>query len=226
MISSDKKALFREVINCFENDSNSPKTDYSTIYIYHDGPGDRRQITQGFGITEYGNLKSLVGYYIKADGKNAQAFQKYYDDIGVRALVDNKEFIRLLVSSSKEDQVFRDCEDKVFEDKYYTPAVNFFQAGGFTENLSMMVMLDSFIHSGSIPPFLRSRFQTKLPSKGGDEYKWITDYITVRRSWLANHSRPALRTTVYRMDCFKKQIANRNWAFNPPIIANGVTLKS
>ena len=225
-MDDNKKHLMWEVLNVFENDSQSPETDYSTIYIYADGPGDKRQLTLGRGITEYGNMQSLIQEYIRKKGALADDFRPFVDKIGKTALVNDKTFRGLIIRASKEDSVFRECEDIIFEKKYFAPAFNFFTAGGFSENLSMMVILDSYLHSGSIPSFLRSRFQTKLPSKGGDEYKWITDYITVRRSWLANHSRAALRGTVYRMDCFKKQIANRNWAFNPPIIANGVTLKS
>jgi hypothetical protein len=46
--------------------------------------------------------------------------------------------------------------------------------------LSMLVVYDSFIHSGSVPMFLRKRFIERPPANGGDEKKWIGSYVEVR----------------------------------------------
>ncbi len=224
MISSDKKALMRKVINVFENDSQSPNTDYSTIYIYPDGPGDRRQITLGFGITEYGNMKKLVQNYINDGGKFADEFSKYVNKIGTTALVDSQEFRALLKKASKEDLIFRKAEDKIFEDKYFAPALAFFEKNGFKEPLSLMVILDSYIHSGSVPDFLRSRFPASVPARGGKEKDWIGQYVEARHNWLANHSRKILRGTIYRTRFHKTQIANNNWDLDPPFVVNGVKI--
>lgn len=224
MISSEKKALMRKVINIFENDSQSPNTDYSTIYIYPDGPNERRQITLGFGITEYGTMSKLLQVYINDVGKFADEFRPYLSKIGKTALVDDKKFRSLLIKAANEDPIFRKAEDKIFEDKYFAPALKFFNDGGFTQPLSLMVILDSYIHSGSIPTFLRSRFPAALPSRGGVEKDWITQYVNTRHNWLANHSRRILRGTVYRTNFFKKQFANSNWAFNAPFVVNGVRI--
>jgi len=216
----------RKTINVFENDSQSPNTDYSTIYIYPDGPNERRQVTLGFGITEYGTMKKLLQIYANDSGKFVDSFAPYLKKIGTTALVDDKNFRALLVKASKEDQIFRSAEDKIFEDKYFAPALEFFNKGGFTLPLSLMVILDSYIHSGSIPDFLRSRFPASLPSKGGVEKDWITEYVGVRHSWLANHSRAILRGTIYRTSFFKTQIKNENWDYNPPFVVNGVKISS
>lgn len=223
-MTSDKKALLRKVINCFENGSS--KTNYHSIYIYADGPGDRRQITLGFGITEYGNLKKLVQIYINDGGKYSKELSKYVAKIGSSPLVDNKEFKALLVKASLEDQIFRTAQDKVFEDKYFTPALEFAKESGFVADLSLMVILDSYIHSGSVPTFLRTRFSAKTPANGGEEKEWIKQYVNVRHTWLANHSRKILRGTIYRTNFFKTQIANGNWELNPPVIANGIKISS
>ena len=224
MITPDKKALMRKVINVFENDSQSPNTDYSSIYIYPDGPGDRRQLTLGFGITEYGTMKKLVQVYINDSGKFADDFRPFLSKLGASPLVDNKDFRSLLVKASKEDVIFRAAEDKIFEDKYFMPALKFFNDNGFKEALSLMVILDSYIHSGSIPSFLRSRFPASTPARGGSEREWITQYVNVRHTWLANHSRTILRGTIYRTNFHKRQIANNNWNLEPPLLVNGVKI--
>lgn len=223
-MDASKKQLMWKIIHVFENDNQSPNRDYSTIYIYADGPRDVRQVTLGAGITEYGNMKKLIRIYINDSGILANEFSSYVDKIGKTPLVDDKAFRALLVRASKEDQIFRTAEDKILEDRYYAPAFKFFEAGGFSSPLSLAVILDSFVHSGSIPDFLRSRFPAKLPSKGGSENEWISQYLNVRRAWLAGHSRKILRGTVYRADFFISVLNKKNYDLNLPLSPNGVKI--
>ena len=219
-----KKQLMWKIINVFENDDQSPNRNYSTIYIYPDGPNEVRQLTLGAGITEYGNLQKLIQIYINDSGALASEFSNYVSKIGKTPLVNDKAFRVLLVRASKEDQIFRTAEDKILEDRYYKPALKFFEAGGFSRPLSLAVILDSFVHSGSIPDFLRSRFPAKLPSKGGSENEWNSQYLNVRRSWLAGHSRKILRGTVYRPDFFISLMNKKNYDLDLPFSVNGVKL--
>jgi chitosanase len=224
MINSNIKNLIFRILNCFE--MGKAEIDYSAIYIYHDGPNDRRQLTLSRGYTEYGNLQSLIRVYINDGGFNAEAFKKYVMSIGRLStpLVDDKTFVSLIVKSAKEDPIFRAAEDKIFEDKYFAPAFKFFADNGFKENLSMAVIMDSYLHSGSIPDFLRKRFDAKTPKNGGDEKVWIEAYVQTRNSWLAHHSREILRGTVYRTQFFLKEISKKNWDLNAPFIANGIKI--
>lgn len=223
MIPDQKKTSMRQVINAFEQGRVSTK--YDVIYIYNDGPGQKRQLTLSFGITEYGNMKKLIQKYILANGKYSTNFKKFSDKIGREALVDNKEFKNLLIQASRDDQAFREAMEEIYDDMYWNPAHQWFLNNGFTKPLSMMVILDSFIHSGSILGFLRSRFQEPIPSQGGKEENWINQYIAVRRKWLAGHSNPILRGTTYRMDFIKAEIKKANWEFDCPLTkANGVNI--
>ena len=113
-------------------------------------------------------------------------------------------------------------QDLVFENKYWNPALKFFTDNGFTEPLSMLVIFDSYLHSGSILSFLRNRFSEKTPSKGGREQIWISKYIDARQEWLSNHSLQILRNTIYRTKTFKVQILNDNWDLKLPVNANGI----
>ncbi len=223
-MDKDKINSFWAVINCFE--SGSQKTDYSTIYIYGDGPGRKRQITLGRGITEYGNLKSLIELYVKKNSVFSKDFAPYLSRIGKTALVDNGDFKKLLVRAAKKDAAFRACQDTIFEIKYLKPARAFFDANGFVEELSLLVILDSTVHSGSMLSFLMSRFPEKRPVNGGDEKQWISQYVKVRKAWLAGHSNKILRNTTYRMDFFEREISKGNWDFNLPVVAHGVKITS
>ncbi len=57
------------------------------------------------------------------------------------------------------------------------------------------------------------------------EQVWIGHYVEVRRDWLANHPNMLLRKTVYRMDSFRKLIAQGNWALTLPFVVRGVQIE-
>lgn len=212
------------VIDVFE--TSSLIQNYSKISIFNDGPNNIRQITLGRGLTEFGNLAVLVKRYANAGGKYSNQFKEYEDRIGKHpSLVTNANFLRLLEDAS-EDPVMRREQDLIFAEKYWNPAKTFFINNGFAEALSMLVIYDSYIHSGSVPSWLRKRFSEKPPAKGGSERNWIEQYVNTRHNWLATHSsRPILRKTIYRTNCFKEQMRNNNWDLTQPINANGIIVK-
>jgi chitosanase len=110
---------------------------------------------------------------------------------------------------------------------YINPAYNFCTTNGFQQELSKLVICDSYLHSGSILQFLRNKFSTVVPSKGGDERKWIYEYCNARRNWLENHSNKILNKTVYRMDFMLDRLRVGDWNLsNPPYNANGVIINS
>jgi chitosanase len=65
------------------------------------------------------------------------------------------------------------------------------------------------------------RFPEKKPSAGGDEKKWISDYLNARKSWLANHENKILNKTVYRANCFLIEASKGNWDLITPVVMNG-----
>lgn len=221
MIAKDKELLMHQVINAFEQGEKDTK--YDVIYIYHDGPGKIRQITVSFGITEYGNLKKLIVNYINAQGALADKFKPYVDKIGKTALVDDDTFKSLIIQAARDEQLMRDQMEDVYEEQYFDPAYTWFTRNGFTTNLSMMVCLDTFIHSGSFLSFLLRPMTNKLPIKNITQEKaWIKEYVKARRQWLATASNSILHGTVYRMDFMNEQISNNNWTLDTPFVANDV----
>lgn len=226
MITAENKNLIERVINVFE--TGTPEGKYSQITILADGRNGSRQITYGRSqTTEQGNLAKLIEMYIRNGGIYSVQFSNYLNRIGNQPLADNKTFKDLLKKSALEDPVMRATQNEFFDLIYYKPAFEFFDKNGFTLPLSLLVIYDSYIHSGGILQLLRKRFGEYPPAKGGDEKKWITSYVDIRHQWLKYHSNPILQRTIYRTQCFKNQITNDNWMLDKqPVTANGVNVNA
>ena len=228
-ITPVRKRKIEQVINAFETGSAAGK--YGALVKLKDykDPASGElivQVTYGRSqTTEFGHLKALVEDYVDQQGLFANELKPYLNKIGKKpSLATDDVFCNALKSAGKNDPLMKACQDHLFESKYYQPAFNWFSLHRFTSPLSMLVIYDSYIHSGSILKFLRRRFTTATPVNGGDEKEWITNYVNTRHQWLANHSNPLLRNTIYRTNCFKEQVAHTNWDLSQAIRANGVTI--
>jgi chitosanase len=218
------KEVVRKIINCFEN--GKAESDYSSVYIYKDGPKQVRQITLGFGITQYGNMRRLLELYKNDGGIFSDKLSPYITKMESSATVNDKQFIANLQKAAREDAIMRAAEDKVYEEVYLKGAIKFCEDNGFVTPLGFGVIQDTFIQSGSLLNTLKSRVDEKFPKQGGDEKVWLQEYCKVRRNWLANHSRTILHGTVYRMDFFLKQIAAKNWDLVGEMRPNGVKISN
>lgn len=227
-ISANQKRKIMQVINVFE--TGTPTGNYSNISIYADGPvinGQRiKQITYGRSqTTEYGVLKILIQQYIANNGQFASQLKPYVDKIGKQpSLCTDTTFKSLLKNAGQNDPIMKTTQDVFFDQLYYQPAFKWFTSMKFTLALSLLVIYDSFIHSGSIPVFLRQKFPESVPVNGGDEKKWITQYVAARHDWLGHHSNKILRSTVYRPITFEKVIFQNNWDLTQPIDAHGTII--
>lgn len=223
MITPAIKQKIMSVVNVFE--TGSAEGEYDAIAIFPDGRHGSRQITYGRSqTTEQGNLRNLVGRYVDLNGQFADAFRMYLPKIGTVPLVDDKEFKRLLKVSAQQDPLMKQAQDETFEILYFAPALHFFNAEQFALPLSLLVIYDSFIHSGIIPAFLRVRFAERTPLRGGDEKAWISAYTQTRQHWLATHSKKVLRPTVYRTKTFINEMNKGNWMLDQPVKTQGVTI--
>jgi chitosanase len=219
-ITSDIKNRILQTINVFE--TGSIDGEYDNISIYNDGKNNSRQITYGRSqTTEQGNLKALLQAYIDNNGLYASVLAPYVSQIGVTPLDKDTLFIDHLKNAAREDEVMRQTQDVFFDKHYYQPAMKFCETNGFMLPLSMLVIYDSFIHSGGMLQFLRDRFEEVPPKKGGDEKAWIKAYVNTRHKWLESKG-GILAKTVYRMECFSLQMVVGNWMLTQPISANGI----
>ena len=223
------KQKIERVINAFE--TGSAQGNYSTLVKlqdYNDPVTKTRivQVTYGRSqTTEFGHLKALVQDYINSNGIFANQLIPFVNRIGKKpSLATDEVFCTTLKNAGKNDPVMKTCQDRLFETKYYQPAHTWFSLNGFTFPLSLLVIYDSFIHSGSILSFLRKKFTTAIPANGGNEKDWISNYVNARHNWLANHSNALLRNTVYRTTCLKEQIQHNDWDLSQSINAHGVTI--
>lgn len=218
----DKKSLIKKILLAFEQSSTTIK--YDAIYKYDDGPNDKKQITVSFGITEYGNLKTLIKNYCFRNGKHTEEFAPYVQKIGTEALVNDSKFLSILKESCSED-IMKECQEQAYDDMYINPALAFCDKNKLTLPLSKLVVCDSYLHSGSILTSLRNSFTESVPANGGNEKVWIESYCKARKNWLANHSRTILHNTVYRMDFMLDRIKKGDWELTQsPFVANDVKI--
>ena len=216
------KETIIQILNAFENDSASPKTEYDKVYLYHDGPGNVKQVTLARGYTECGGaLWSVFSEYEKLGGSKAKELLSYKKDSCKGTLPNNKSFLNLITDTAKTDDKFCCAQDIVYDRMYWNPGYAWFEKNGFKLPLSLGVIQDSYLQSGGILDFLRKRFTESVPASGGDEKAWIKSYLETRKSWLANHTNTILHNTVYRPEFFLHQIRDNNWNLDKfPIYPN------
>ena len=226
MITQQNKDKIERIVNVFE--TGTPDGRYSALVKYKDYKDPETgslmvQITYGRSqTTEFGNLRPLLKKYIAGNGQYAAILSTYMIKVGEKpSLSTDKAFCDTLKLAGN-DPVMHQCQDEFFDSYYYLPALGWFNQMGFTLPLSLLVIYDSHIHSGSVLSFLRERFPESPPAKGGDEKKWITQYTDARHQWLATHKNKLLQATIYRTQCFKDQIKANNWDLLQPVIANKV----
>jgi chitosanase len=181
---------------------------YGKVEVMPDGPNGVRQVTLSVGFTQYGsNLGKVLKEYAKRGGRYHGLADYAMDDA---SLADNRDFKNLLKAAGS-DPIMQEVQEDLYTSLYIGPALAWAETEGFTEPLSLLVIADSFLHSGSMLGFLRQRFVEKTPKAGGQERVWIASYTEVRHNWLANHSTKLLRNTVYRTKYYRQLIDLGDW---------------
>jgi len=224
LITSQIKTKIQQILSVVETGSTNAK--YSIIAILKDGRGGSRQITYGkHQTTEQGNLGKLLEMY--ASNKNAKygaEIKAYLPKVGVTPLADDQPFIALLRAAG-DDLVMQQSQDTFFDTLYWQPAQKFFAQNAFTQPLSMLVIYDSYIHSGSVLSSLRAQFTEPVPAAGGSEQAWITHYLNARHSWLANHPNAIVQRTTYRTRAMIIAAQEGNWLLEKEYKVNGHVIK-
>jgi len=220
-LTKSQHKVIEQVINCFE--TSRIDGNYSAVALLADSPTKTKQVTYGRSqVTEFGNLKALLQSY---HGEYATELAQYIPKIRDGSLASNIAFITLLKNAGK-DPVMQACQDAIFDEHYFKPAERWADSMGFTLPLSMLVIYDSYIHSGKVRDSLRESFAEKVPASGGDEKRWVVAYCHARRNWLEHADNPLLHATVYRMDCCLSLASLGNWDLNArPIMAHGVMIR-
>lgn len=228
-ITAAQKQKILQVVNVFE--TGTINGNYASIALLLDGPAGHdgkpiKQITYGRSqTTEFGNLKMLLQQYITAKGLFSTQLSAYLSRMGKQpSLCTDTRLLQLLKDAGKTDPLMKSTQDGFFDQLYYQPAFNWFNGMKFGLPLSLLVIYDSYIQSGSVPAKIRERFPASTPKNGGDEQTWIKQYVAARQDWLASSSKAVVRGTVYRTQCFKNAISKNNWDLLLPVNANGTTV--
>lgn len=225
-VGSEKQELMTKVINCFEQGApefRHDKVDYLVDGVFPGSSTRRTQITISFGLTETSLLPKFLKEYVGLGAKFSEDFKPYLSRLGKVPLARDSKLEALLKKAAREDRVYTALIETYFYEKYFVKALGWAKENGFTEYLSILVILDSFIHSGSMLDFLRKRFPENVPIKGGDEKNYIKQYLQVRVSWLKNHSDKTLRRIWTRPQFYLDLVNKNNWNLDQlPIYPNGV----
>lgn len=222
MLLADKqKRIILQVINVFE--TSDPNGGYSVVAITKDGPGKIDQISYGpIQFTEFSSLPTLLKMYVRSDGSiYGSNIDRYLDKFGnIPSILAHDPVFLQLLKDAGTDPVMQECQRKLTERWYFGPAKVWAESNGFEQALSMLVIFDSYVNSGSIRKDIRATFPAVPPSSGGSETQWTAQYVGARAGWLVAHG---FSGNLYRMDCFKREIAKGNWDLNMlPIITQGI----
>jgi chitosanase len=106
---------------------------------------------------------------------------------------------------------------------YWGPSVHAASAIGVESALGTSVIYDGHIHGAWGIVRKRTDDRHGLLSTIGEQ-AWIEQYVTERRDWLANHSKPVLHATVYRMDAFRQLIGEARWDLALPLRVRGALI--
>nr|HQU92539.1 chitosanase [Pyrinomonadaceae bacterium] len=136
--------------------------------------------------------------------------------LAIDTLAADGRFKQALTEAAKTKEM-RSAQHAVAFEKYMRPAVDECRAFGLTLPLSLAVVYDSMVHGS-----WRSLAEHLGPVR--DEKKWIAAYVEHRHEWLKSIAR--LKTTTYRTNFFKKEIARGNWQLDLPMYVHGFLLKA
>ena len=165
--------------------------------------------------------------YLENGGRYVRMLSNYRRKVNtgdrVSTVLAKSDSFKALLKRAGSDPVMQEAQDTIFAAETWDPAQRWFDENGFTLPLSMLVIADSFLQSGSMLQFLRNRFREGPPAKGGREKVFITDYTYVRNNWLSGHPNRAIHNSAYRTRCYLAQINSENWNLDSlPIVMNGV----
>lgn len=230
--TADQKRAIDAVLSIFETGRVPTVESYSTCTVLRDGAGisyGKHQCTD-----KAGSLDLVCKRYITLGGEHADSLQAYMGYLATNesSKVDPggpfpgwlSELIALLKKAGA-DPVMQQAQDEVFDENYFKPAVKHAEKLGLTKALSLLVMYDTCIHSGpGRVPSHCEKITEPTPRSGGDEKAYITQYVAVRRAWLAGSSNALVQKCVYRPDAISKLIQADNWDLTLPFNCHGRTV--
>ena len=224
MLTDLQRAAAQAVVEIFETGKLSNNYGMVTLIA-----GDTGGLTYGKHQTTLnsGNLYLLIKAYCEDSGADLKnELSAYLGQLQDRdQSLNNDQAFKELLRKAGADNDMKEVQDAFFERVYWQPAFATAKAMEFKRQLSFAVVYDSFIHGSW------KRIRDRVNAKHGATYfynetGWIRAYNDERRNWLANHSNPVLRNTVYRQDAIKLLMNSDNWDLRLPVVVRGVTISA
>lgn len=227
-----QKRAIDAVLAIFETGKVPTPESYATCTVLKDGAGisyGKHQCTD-----KAGSLDLVVKRYIALKGSLASDLQKYLPQLAANDSTKVtpggpypawlNDLISLLKKAGK-DPIMQQAQDEVFDEEYFAPAVKHAKDFGLTEALSLLTIYDTCIHSGpGRVATHKAAVKEPTPAAGGDEKKWVKEYLAVRRAWLAANKNPLVQKCVYRQDAITKLIEAGKWDLAMPFVCRGLTV--
>lgn len=214
-----QKKTAQAIVNIFE--TGRALGDYGQVTLL---VGDTGHLTYGRSQTTLasGNLFLLIKAYVgAASSAFAGALAPYLARLAAPDLsLDHDTAFRALLREAGGDPVMRDAQDAFFERVYWAPAAARTTQLGLATPLAHAAIYDSQVHGSLQSMIERTQKRHGSVAKLG-ERAWIGAYVGERGDWLAGHSNPLLRKTVYRMDALKALIGANQWDLPLPLSVRG-----
>jgi chitosanase len=216
VLTRTQKQTAEAIINVFE--TGEVRGDYGRVTVL---PGDRGHLSFGRAQTTLGsgNLHVLLQRYCAAPGACfARRLADWLPAMAARdTTLDQDSKLHNVLRASADDDVMRDVQDDFFDECFWQPAERRANIEGIRTPLGVALVYDGFVQgSWKTVRDLTNQHVGSLAALG--EERWLSAYVATRRRWLANHPRPILRDTVYRMDAFQRLIDQGYWNLELPLV--------
>jgi len=216
MLTTTQKQTAQSIVNLFE--TGSVRGNYGDVTVI---PGDTGHLTFGRSQTTLasGNLLNLLQRYCDNDGARFGAKLRAWLPrfAAIDLSLDDELPLHNLLRATADDPVMRETQDIFFDEVYWQTAARIAANMGIKAALGVAVVYDSTVHGSW--KLLRDRTNQQSGSLAAlGERDWISAYVANRRSWLMTHPRSDLRKTVYRMEAFKRLIAQGYWGLELPLV--------
>ncbi|KAI8916312.1 csn protein [Gorgonomyces haynaldii] len=190
-LSQCQKSIVEQITNIYENGQLDFAWDYcENLY---DGRGYTAGII-GF-CTGTGDALELIELYNKMPGqtgefKSMMKALRYYGKNGLGYTSKIKGYCSAFRKASKNN-VFRKAQVQILNNVYYNPSQALAQKYGLKLPVSLGQFYDTAIQHGMGGDYdslnqIAERVTAKSPANGGDEKKWLQEFLAVRKDDLCN----------------------------------------
>lgn len=222
MLTITQKKTAEAIVNIFE--TGVIQGHYGQVTLIG---GDTGHLTYGRSQTTLGsgNLFKLIDLYCANSGARfGHRLAPFLPSLEARSTVLDTDWrLHNLLRACCDDPVMRDTQDSFFDATYWNRAATAAKREGMSFPLSVAVVYDAYIHGSWARIRDRTNDAVGKAEQAGEK-KWVSAYVDERQAWLGGHRRADLRSTVYRMEAFRRLIEQDLWDLALPIVVRGLEI--